>query len=234
MIVISERLKQIAIHIPNGSNFADIGSDHAFLSAYLCLKDSEMNAIAGEVRQGPFEAAVNTVQKFQLTNQIDVRLGDGLEVINQTDVIDTVVIAGMGGKLIIKILMEEPDIRKRINRFILQPNTFPEEVRAQCEKWGIPLSYESIVEDQGHLYEILIFDRSEVSAYNPHINLNKQFLFGPYLMKEKPALFIKKWQYKYKQTKQIVERMKQGKHIDQAAQNELQMRLKWMEELLYE
>src|SRR5699024_1844436 len=151
MIVISERLKQIAIHIPNGSNFADIGSDHAFLSAYLCLKDSEMNAIAGEVRQGPFEAAVNTEQKVQMTKRFELRLGDWLEVIYLSDIIDTVVIDGMGSKLIIKILMVEPDIKKRINRFILQPNTFPEEVRAQCEKWGIPLSYESIVEDQGHL-----------------------------------------------------------------------------------
>lgn len=234
MIEISERLKQIAFYIPEESNFADIGSDHAFLSAFVCLKNPHINAIAGEVRRGPYEAAQKTVERFRMENQINVRLGDGLEVISDDDAIDTVVIAGMGGKLIIRILEEAPAIRNRINRFILQPNTHPEIVRAYCEEVGIPLNHETILKDQGHTYEILMFDRTKTSAYQPQINFKKQFLFGPVLMKEKSIPFINKWENKYKQTKQIAEMMKQSENIDVDTHNQLHTRLKWMEELLNE
>src|SRR5699024_2195302 len=234
MIEISGRLKKIASYISEKSNFADIGSDHAFLSVFVCLKNPDTNGIAGEVRQGPYEAARKTVERYRMESRIKVRLGDGLTVIAEDDAIDTVVIAGMGGKLIIRILEEKPEIRKRINRFILQPNTHPEIVRAYCEDLGIPLVHESILKDQGHTYEILMLDRTKASAYQSQVNFKKQFLFGPVLMKEKSATFINKWENKYKQAKQIAELMKQGENIDIDTQNQLHTRLRWMEELLNE
>src|SRR5699024_11243000 len=91
---ISSRLKKIAKYIAKGSYFADIGSDHAYLPTYVCLNDSTSKAIAGEVNQGPFQNAQDVVNMYDLTKQIDVRLGDGLDVLH-TDLPDTLVIAGM-------------------------------------------------------------------------------------------------------------------------------------------
>src|SRR5699024_5471615 len=139
MIEISGRLKKIASYISEKSNFADIGSDHAFLSVFVCLKIPDTNGVAGAVCQAPYKGARKAVERYCMDSRITVRLGDGLGVIAEDDAIDTVVIAGMGGKLIIRILEENPQIRKRINRFILQPNTHPEIVRAYCEYLGIPL-----------------------------------------------------------------------------------------------
>src|SRR5699024_10738733 len=107
MLKLSERLKRIAYHIPLGSRFADIGSDHAYLCSHVCLQDPNAFAIAGEVREGPYAAAQKTIQKYQLEHSIQVRLGDGLEIIHETDHVDTVVIAGMGGKLMTEILRKD-------------------------------------------------------------------------------------------------------------------------------
>lgn len=64
-IQMSERLKRIADEIPNGAFFADIGSDHAYLPCYVCLRDEKARAIAGEVAKGPYLNALNTVKKHR-------------------------------------------------------------------------------------------------------------------------------------------------------------------------
>src|SRR5699024_12634341 len=101
---LSKRLEACASFIQNSRYFADIGSDHADLPAYVCMNNPCLRAIAGEVNQGPLERAEATVQAHQLTNKIDVRLGNGLEVITKHDNIDTITITGMGGTLIKDIL----------------------------------------------------------------------------------------------------------------------------------
>src|SRR5690625_7229202 len=102
--ILSKRLMKIASYIPKSPFLADIGSDHAYLPCYICLKDKEAKAIAGEVRSGPFDRAVQTVRNYQLDNKVEVRLGDGLEVINEKDEVSVVTIAGMGASLIEQIL----------------------------------------------------------------------------------------------------------------------------------
>src|SRR5690625_254647 len=98
-INLSKRLTTIATFLPSGAYFADIGSDHAYLPCYVCIHDKEARAIAGEVNEGPYNSACETVKAYELNNQIEVRLGDGLHVIDNEQ-IKQVVIAGMGGSLI--------------------------------------------------------------------------------------------------------------------------------------
>src|SRR5699024_6975282 len=99
----SNRLKTIASFLSTGTFFADIGTDHAYLPCYVCLNDKQARAIAGEVNEGPYQSACETVRSHHLTEQIEVRKGDGLHVLKQ-DPVDELVIAGMGGALITNIL----------------------------------------------------------------------------------------------------------------------------------
>src|SRR5699024_8008857 len=108
-IRISVRLKEISKHIPKASFFADIGSDHAYLPSYLFLNDEKAIAIAGEVNHGPYNKVKEVVNSLQLNNRIDVRLVDGLSIL-ETDEPDTLVKAGMIGKLIEYLL--EKDLNK--------------------------------------------------------------------------------------------------------------------------
>src|SRR5690625_7250627 len=120
-IRISLRLKEISKHIPKASFFADIGSDHAYLPSYVCLNDEKAIAIAGEVNKGPYNKAKEVVNSFQLNNRIDVRLGDGLSILEK-DEPDTLVITGMGGKLIEFLLDKVFHYTLTLNKIILQPN----------------------------------------------------------------------------------------------------------------
>src|SRR5690625_4730954 len=102
---ISKRLEVIASFLTEGSRFADIGTDHAYLPCYICINDQEASAIAGEKNKGPYEQAKKNVQRYQLEERIEVRLGDGLEVLEDAQITE-LIIAGMGGPLIVDILQK--------------------------------------------------------------------------------------------------------------------------------
>ena len=97
---------------------ADIGSDHAYLPIYAIQNKICNSAIAGEVIKGPYKAALNNVAENNLGDSIEVRLGDGLAVINHDDEIDNITICGMGGPLIAKIL------KRRSRKISTSPKTY--------------------------------------------------------------------------------------------------------------
>lgn len=233
MVKISKRLEMIAEHIQPNSLFADIGSDHAYLPAYVCSHNDNIRAIAGEVQKGPYEAAIRTVNKHQLGQQVEVRLGNGLEVIRLEDQVDTIVIAGMGGKLIRDIMANGLEKLKDVRRFILQPNTNAELVRQFLLQQHIPLEHEAILEENGHIYEVLFAERqSNTWLYSEAIDINKQLFFGPLLMQEKPLAFQKKWRLEYSHTLSIIEQLKTANQEETSAMKELQTKKRWMEEVI--
>src|SRR5690625_643856 len=126
---LSKRLKQLSIHLQKGTRFADIDSDHAYLPCYVCLHDRTSTAVAGVISEGPYKLAKQTVQQYGLNNQVEVRLGDGINILSETDRINEIVIAGMGGTTITNILNEGKDQLKNIQTLILQPNNKAYKVR---------------------------------------------------------------------------------------------------------
>ncbi|HLS22517.1 MAG TPA: tRNA (adenine(22)-N(1))-methyltransferase TrmK [Pseudogracilibacillus sp.] len=235
-IKLSERLYRIAKLLRPGTIFADIGSDHAYLPCYVCLQDKNSLAIAGEVAEGPYNRARQTVEQYELTDQIDVRLGNGLEVIRKSDSVYEVVIAGMGGSLISTILTKGKDQLRQVERLIIQPNNNERKVRETLRKLGFILTEEYILEENGIIYEIFVACRKDVTNQSdPYIeeNLSKQLLFGPYLMKEKSSIFIKKWTSEKQKLKQTIDQMSKSSqsHIRDKI-NRFKKRLQWIEEVL--
>ncbi|MBZ5963522.1 SAM-dependent methyltransferase [Leuconostoc gelidum subsp. gelidum] len=187
-IHLSPRLNAVADFVPLNARLADIGSDHAYLPVNLLLNDKISHAIVGEVAKGPLDNAHHELKKRHLLERADVRLASGLAAINDTDNVDTVTIAGMGGILISNILNAGKQQEKTFKTLVLQPNTDEQIVRRWLTTQHYQIIDETIVQEESHFYEIIaaVVGEQQLSDLD--------LIFGPYLRVEKTATFVAKWQ----------------------------------------
>ncbi len=150
---LDRRLLAIAEQIRPGVTVYDVGTDHAYLPAYLVGKGITPHAVASDVVEGPLSRARRTVVEAGLADRVETVLSDGLRDVGIAPPCD-VVIAGMGGDLIARILSEKPEIRREDVYLILQPMTKPEHLRRYLAENGFVITRE-LVAEEGKLYEIL-------------------------------------------------------------------------------
>lgn len=231
-IHLSKRLSEISSFIPKDCMIADIGSDHAYLPSYICMRDDKARAIAGEINEGPLEKVKETICLYQLQNCVIPKLGDGLAVLDGEDDIELVVIAGMGGNLISTILSNGKNYLKNINRIITQPNINEKRVREWFLVNGYHLVAEKVIEENNHYYEILVADKGVNDTLYSHEYKQRELLFGPYLMEEKTTCFKRKWKQELEKLKHLIEQMRQATHPDETKINEYRQMCHWIEEVL--
>lgn len=226
---ISKRLQRVASFLPKGAKFADIGSDHAYLPCYVCQNDLTALAIAGEVNEGPYQKALETVQAFSLTDRIDVRLGDGLEVV-QANEVKQIVIAGMGGSLVRKILNDGKEKLQTTKQIIAQPNVEAKAVRFWLYQHGFMIADEDIMEENGHFYEIINAERL-TKQIEQQLD-ERAMLFGPILLQTRPTAFYKKWRQEAAKLEHVLQQIKRAKEIDTKKLNQLTQEWEWMKEVI--
>ena len=229
---LSKRLSLVAQQIPHGSRLADIGSDHAYLPCYALKTGLITSAIAGEVNDGPFQSAVEQVNKLGFEQQIFVRKGNGLEVISKGEV-DVITIAGMGGPLIASILEAGKEKLDHVKRLVLQPNVAANQIRVWLEANGWFLINEVILEEDGIIYEILIAEKAGESPYSEE-GYQLEIILGPFLMKQRNEIFIKKWTAELAEWRKIVNQFEKAKQTDEVnkKKQELLERIKRVEEVI--
>ncbi|WP_194241263.1 tRNA (adenine(22)-N(1))-methyltransferase [Bacillus fonticola] len=204
--VLSQRLECVLSYIPIGSVLVDIGSDHAYLPTEAVKRGVVQKAIAGEVAQGPFLAAQKEVIQSGLTASIDVRKGNGLEVLEKEEG-DCIVIAGMGGTLIASILENGKDKLSKNMTLILQPNIGGKSVRNWCVQNGWKCVDECVMKEDGHLYEIIV---AVFSPAESHLT-EKEQLFGPILLQHREdSVFREKWEREQHEWARILRQLEQA------------------------
>lgn len=236
MVKLSSRLAMIAGQVPQGSRLADIGSDHALLPTYLVQRGVATFAVAGEVNQGPFEAASKQVAQANLADAVSVRRGDGLAVI-KPDEVDVITIAGMGGSLIVKILSAGESKLSGVKRLVLQPNVGEDQVRTWLLERGWVLVLEQILEEDDKIYEILTAERMtdaeerNAALYPDTIRLScglsvsreRLIAMGPYLLQQADPILIAKWELEISKLERIVETLQQSS-LEASREKEAQLR----------
>jgi len=186
--MISKRLELVASFVPQGAILLDVGSDHAYLPIELVERGQIKNAIAGEVVEGPYQSAVKNVEAHGLKEKIQVRLANGLAAFEEADQVSVITIAGMGGRLIARILEEGLDKLANVERLILQPNNREDDLRIWLQENGFQIVAESILEEAGKFYEILVVEVGQMKLSASDVR------FGPFLSKEVSPVFVQKWQ----------------------------------------
>ena len=225
MLAINKRLKLVASYVED-KRLADIGSDHSYLPIYLAKENKINFAIAGEIVEGPHKVSIKNVNEEGLSAVIECRKAAGLDAIELADNIEVITICGMGGKLIADILEKGKD--KLINRpnLILQPNLGERFVREKLQDLGYTIIAEDIIEEDGHIYEIIVATDGQMSLTEDEKN------FGKFLPKEKNDLFIKKQKQELDKVNYILSQLEKAKEEKSEKVLELQAKAKKIEEVI--
>ncbi|NLH97691.1 MAG: SAM-dependent methyltransferase [Clostridiaceae bacterium] len=145
------RLGMIAENIPGCRVLVDVGTDHAYIPVYAVKAGICEKAIAADIRPGPLENARKSIVRHGLERYIETRLGNGLEPIRESEC-DVVVMAGMGGPLIRRILEESAEKAKKCRLLLLQPNNAAEALRRWLYDNGFSIIGEELAQESRKLY----------------------------------------------------------------------------------
>lgn len=148
------RLLLCAEMVRPGALLADIGTDHAYLPIWLFLHGKISHAVAVDVRPGPLQAAEQNIRRWKAETGVCTRLSDGLAAVHPEEAGD-VVIAGMGGELIARIIQDAPWLKQAGKRLILQPMTSQAELRRVLAEEGYAILQERAVEEFPRVYSVL-------------------------------------------------------------------------------
>lgn len=151
---LTDRLLKIASLVDEGKKIADIGTDHGYIPVYLLKNDKIDFAILADVNKGPLDNARKEVRHNKLEDKVDLRLGSGIEVLNENEV-DQIIIAGMGGILTSELLEAKTSVAQNAEKLILQPMQAQDELRKYLYKNGYEVINEVLVKEDFRIYEII-------------------------------------------------------------------------------
>ncbi len=137
--------------VRKGNAVADIGTDHAYLPAWLVLNGIASKALACDVRKGPLENAKKTVELYGLESKITLRLSDGFDKIESFEA-DDFIMCGMGGTLMEQLVSRAHWLRDKSKRIIVQPQSHAEDIRRFFVENGFEILCEDACVDGGKLY----------------------------------------------------------------------------------
>jgi tRNA (adenine22-N1)-methyltransferase len=191
-MALSERLRAIISMIPGNKCTADIGTDHGFVPISVVSEGIAEHAIASDVRKGPLTRAEAHIREAGLSDRIDCRLGDGLSVLAPGEA-EVIVIAGMGGMLMTRILGEAPETAGSARHLVLSPHRDEYELRTYLWNQGFVIEDETMVREDGKYYPVIRTRKAgegELSEREAREQPTAQELrFGPVLLRKRPAVF---------------------------------------------
>mgnify|MGYP001181866457 CR=1 FL=1 len=156
---LDKRLSEILSNV-RGDTLADIGCDHGKLAAAAVLSGKVKKALACDISQKSLEKAKKLIDELGLREQIQCRAGDGLNAVSCGEA-DTVVIAGLGGDEIAKIICDAQMCGKRFLHYVLSPNTHAEKVRAAAVKQGFGIVRDYLVREGKKYYPVMVLSARE-------------------------------------------------------------------------
>ena len=187
---LSKRLQAVANLVTPGKRLADIGTDHGYVPIWLYEQGRIPFALAMDLREGPLQRAKEHIRMHGLDEKIKTRLSDGLEKLLPGEA-DSIVIAGMGGMLVVKILTQGQAVLDSIQELILQPQSDLDAVREYLHRTGFVIVQEEMVFEEGKYYPMMkavhgenTDDRKIWFLYGRLLLENRHPVLESYLQKE--------------------------------------------------
>ncbi len=205
MVDLSKRLKALADMVTPGSTVADVGCDHGYVSIYLVQREISPKVYAMDINEGPLLRAKEHIEEFNLQKYIETRLSNGLEALEVGEA-SALICAGMGGKLMQKILTEGRDKVDSMQELILQPQSELEAFRKYLREEGYITIDENMIFEDGKYYPMMKVSKS-AGVKEKAVELQRlEDKFGSLLLKKKHPVLISY----LKQSLQTYETIKQN------------------------
>ena len=170
----------LSAYLHSQDNIVDIGCDHALLDIYLKNKFPQMKIVASDIFKGPLEIAHKNILKYGMEEKIELRLGDGLDVVDEK--VDTIVISGMGTKTILNILKNINDY-PWIKKMVLSPNNDFKILRREISRLNFKIQKEELVLENGKYYLIIEFVKGfeKIDEFFGKLDLDNSIIKDYYL-----------------------------------------------------
>ena len=191
-----KRLETIIERMPASGCIADIGCDHAYVAIEAVRRGKAARALACDVRKGPLQQAAEHILCAGLAGKIETRLSDGLEKVAPGEA-DSVIIAGMGGPLMERILQER---LADFGHFVLSPQSEIPHFRRFLLAEGMRIDEETMLIDEGKYYVIFNVSQRADASSDPMYMTEEDFLYGGRLLRRlDPVLksFLEKEKTRY-------------------------------------
>ena len=194
MVKLSNRLLAVASFVADGNVLADVGTDHGYIPIYLLQEKRIPRAIAMDINAGPLERAKEHIALYGLKDYIETRLSDGVAALTPGEA-DSILVAGMGGGLVMHILEEGKEVCQAAKELILQPQSELERVRHYLWTNGYVILAEDMVLEDEKFYPMMhvkyqnVADKESAGSllfcrYGKHLLEQKHAVLGEYLERE--------------------------------------------------
>lgn len=208
---LSKRLLAVSNLVTCTGCLADVGTDHGYIPIYLTETGKISRAIAMDINKGPLERAREHIRQKKLEDRIETRLSDGVMALQPGEV-QTVVIAGMGGNLIQKILREGREILFQTEECILQPQSEIELVRKCLQEEGYCIQEEDMVWEDGQYYPMMRVIHGSMNLLDII-----EYRYGPCLLKKKHPCLVRYLKQEEEKWLGVLQKLKE-QHTERAEQ----------------
>lgn len=182
---LSKRLSAVAAMVTPGNRLVDVGCDHGYLPVYLYLNKKIPGAIAMDIRPGPLSRAKEHIAQYGLETYIETRLSDGLQALSPGEG-ETLVIAGMGGPLMERILTAKEEVRESFSELILQPQSDLPHFRRFLKEIGWEITEEEMILEDGKFYPMMkAVHGKERAVFETETPYSEGEAFGELLLKRR-------------------------------------------------
>ncbi|MBE5926420.1 MAG: SAM-dependent methyltransferase [Lachnospiraceae bacterium] len=225
---LSKRLLNIAGMVTPGNRLVDVGTDHGYVPIYLMQKGVINEALAMDINKGPLVGADKHIEEAGFTGKIRTRLSDGLKEYKKGEG-DTILIAGMGGALVVKILSSSIDKLEGIKELVLSPQSEIFLVREFLKESGFVIQDEKMVYDEEKYYTII----KAVPGEDSNTYSEWEMHYGYKMLEKRDEVLREFLEKEYKNYNKIFESLdKQTSDIAKIRKQEIEDKVKGIEKVI--